>query len=132
VTAAIKQRIDAELVERWQKLVSDSNWDKGEVIASYSANGLWSRDDEFSHIVGGVEKDYLRVLRLVWDRFSDVRSTYPSLRWTHFYVALEWPDACVWLRRADVEHLTPSEMSRTRLYELVAIEKEKKAAAKGE
>lgn len=130
MTAAMKQKIDADLIAKWQRLVSDAAWAKGEVIATYAANDLHTRDGEFAHVVGGVTKDYLRVLRLVWDRFSDIRHNYPQLTWTHFYAALQWPDAHVWLRRADVAGLDPSEMSRTRLNELV--EKEKRAAMKGE
>lgn len=127
-----KQQIDADAIARWQKLVSDAAWAKGEVIAVYTANDLYTRDKEFAHAVGNVTKDYLRALRLVWDRFSDIRHNYPTLTWTHFYAALEWPDAHVWLRRADVVGLDPSEMCRTRLNELVEIDKEKRAAMRGD
>lgn len=120
-----KKQIDADCIDRWQTLVSESNWAKGEVIATYAANDLHTRDGEFVHLVGGITVEYLRMLRLVWDRFSDVRRNYPNLRWVHFYTALEWPDACVWLRRADVELLNPSEMRRVRFYELPLINREK-------
>lgn len=125
-----KKQIDADCIERWQAIVSDTNWQKGEVIATYSANDLHARDGEFAHQVGGITAEYLRKLRLVWDRFWDVRGNYPTLRWVHFYMALEWPDAHVWLRRADVQKLNPSEMVRLRFFELPLINREKADAMK--
>jgi hypothetical protein len=127
-----KKRIDADCLDRWQALVSEANWQKGEVIATYAANDLFDRDGEFVHQVGGITIDYLRALRLVWLRFSDIRHNYPNLRWSHFYTALDWPDAHVWLRKADVDGLNPSQMGRVRFYELPMIQREIAKAMKGD
>lgn len=127
-----KERIDADCIDRWQALVSESNWAKGEVIATYSANDLHSRDPEFVHQVGGITVEYLRLLRLVWDRFSDVRHNYPNLRWVHFHTALEWPDAHVWLRRADIESLNAAQMRTLRFFELPLINRQKADAIEKE
>jgi hypothetical protein len=123
-----KEQLDASCIERWQKLTSETHWQQGEIIAIFAANDLWTRDGDFAHVVGGVTAAYVRALRIVWDRFSDIRANYPSLHWSHFYTAIEWNDAHVWLRRADIDRLSPSEMKRVRLFELVEIEKEKLAA----
>lgn len=127
-----KNEIDAHCIDRWLSLVSDSNWDKGEVIATYAANDLWTRDAEFAHQVGKVTAVYLTALRKVYERFSDIRHNYQYLRWSHFHTALEWPDAHVWLRRADVEKLNEYEMKAVRFYELPLINREKEDAMRGD
>jgi hypothetical protein len=126
-----KNEIDADCLDRWQLLVSESNWQKGELIATYAANDLFTRDAEFAHQVGQVTAQYVWALRSVYERFSDIRHNYPYLRWTHFYTALNWPDAHVWLRKADVERMNYHEMKAVRFYELPKINREKQDATRG-
>ncbi len=97
----------APFVDRWGRLISQTNWEKGKIIyewrtalaesgapASAYADEVWSRQ------VGGVTPQHVGRLRRVYQRFGQVREQYPGLFWSHFQVALDWEDAEMWLEGA--------------------------------
>jgi len=53
-------------------------------------------------------------LRRVYERFADVCQQYPGLYWSHFYAALDWPDAEMWLEGAVQNGWSISQMRNQR------------------
>ncbi|MBN1393422.1 MAG: hypothetical protein JW959_00120 [Pirellulales bacterium] len=96
-----------EYVCRWNRLVSTTNWQKGEIIRQWR-EALQSSDappEEFSdeawsRTVGGVSPQHVGRLRRVYERFGEVHDQYDGLYWSHFLAALDWPDAEMYLEGA--------------------------------
>jgi hypothetical protein len=59
-----------------------------------------STDEAWSRQVGGVSPQHVGRLRRVFERFGDTHEQYAGLFWSHFYSALDWPDAEMWLQGA--------------------------------
>jgi hypothetical protein len=101
--------IDAstEYVGRWNRLVSTTNWEKGRIIVQWrealqkaGAAAVDCTDEAWAEQVGGVSPQHVGRLRRVYERFADSCQEYPGLYWSHFYTALDWPDAEMWLEGA--------------------------------
>ncbi len=104
--------MDSELVEqpfvgRWNQLVSQTNWEKGQIISQWRAALIESgapasqySDEAWARRVGGVTASHVGRLRRVYEAFGDTYQTYRGLYWTHFLVALDWDDAPLWLEGA--------------------------------
>ena len=96
-----------EFVGRWNRLVSTTNWQKGEIIRQWrdalEASGAPAEeytDEAWSRRVGGVSPQHVGRLRRVCERFGEVYEQYPGLYWSHFHAALDWPDAEMYLEGA--------------------------------
>ena len=46
----------------------------------------------------------------MWEAFADVYQNYPPLKWSHFYVALNWDNAAECLQWADENQANVAEM----------------------
>jgi len=124
-TAASPQLIaeSAPFIGRWNRLVSTTNWEKGRIISQWRA-GLKSAsfspsaysDEVWSQIVGGVTPQHVGRLRRTWEQFGDVFESYAGIFWSHFYAALEWNDAEMWLEGAVQNRWSVSQM-RTKRWE---------------
>ena len=108
-------------VGQWNQLVSTTNWDKGAIICEWRKkleeqgvpSGQYS-DEAWSQMVGGVTPQHVGRLRRTYDRFGHVYSEYDSVFWSHFYAALEWDDAEMWLEGAVQNAWSVSAMRKQR------------------
>ncbi len=108
-------------VGEWQTLESTTNWEKGRIIAAWRSELEESGSDttEFSdqawaQLVGGVTSQHVGRLRRTHQRYADVWREYAGLYWSHFYAALEWPDAEMWLEGAVQNRWSVSKMRAQR------------------
>lgn len=94
-------------VDRWNRLISHTNWHKGRIIAQWreamiaaGAPPTSYSDEAWASRVGGITSQHVGRLRRVWERFGAVYQEYPGLYWSHFQAALDWEDAEMWLEGA--------------------------------
>jgi len=99
--------LSQEFVGSWNRLVSQTNWDKGRVIFAWRTKLMQAdapqqayTDEDWSRRVGNVSPQHVGRLRRVFERFGDTRANYQNLYWSHFQVALDWDDAEMWLEGA--------------------------------
>ncbi|MCH2180806.1 MAG: hypothetical protein MK108_02255 [Mariniblastus sp.] len=136
-------------VGQWNQLISTTNWDKGEIIhqwrSSLEDSGLPAAsytDDRWSKTVGGVTPQHVGRLRRTYSRFGHVSSQYTGLYWSHFYAALDWDDAELWLEGAVQNGWSVSQMrgqrwetmgkvpaERPKITDIVVTEAEEEAEA---
>jgi hypothetical protein len=107
----------AQLVHQWNRLVSNTNWEKGRIICDWrealliQGAGVTEYSDEaWAQLVGGVTAQHVGRLRRTFQRFGEDRDQYPGLFWSHFLAALEWDDAPMWLEGAIQNDWSVSEM----------------------
>lgn len=113
--------LSSEYVGRWIGLVSTTNWEKGRIIQQWrhtlidsSATAPTYSDEAWSRRVGGVTPQHVGRLRRVHERFGDSHQSYPSLYWSHFFAALDWDDAEMWLEGAVQSRWSVSKMRLNR------------------
>lgn len=89
---------------RWNRLISSTNWDKGQIIYEWRAALKKAQapttelsDEAWAQRVGGVTGQHVGRLRRVYERFGETRGQYEGLYWSHFQSALDWDDAEMWL-----------------------------------
>jgi hypothetical protein len=111
----------SEYVGRWNRLVSTTNWEKGRIIYQWrqalqqaGAPVAECTDETWAQQVGGVTPQHVGRLRRVHERFGDISQQYPGLYWSHFYTALDWPDAEMWLEGAMQNDWSISQMRHQR------------------
>lgn len=105
---------EEQLIDRAQSAVSQSNWVVGECASKWTQKYARGRTDaDFGRQVG-LSGDQVFQRRRVWETFSDVFNEYGELKWSHFYVALNWDDAPECLQWADEQTATVSEMKAWR------------------
>jgi len=100
-------QLSEPIVGKWNVLVSQTNWEKGtlilrwrnELIAAGLPNTVYS-DESWSRRVGNVSAQHVGRLRRVAERFGESNQNFAELNWSHFYAALEWDDAELWLEGA--------------------------------
>ncbi|MBQ7029782.1 MAG: hypothetical protein IJN32_06020, partial [Thermoguttaceae bacterium] len=104
--------IASEFVGFWNRLVSQTNWEKGKVIHSWRTKlieaGLPRQiysDESIAQRIGNVSPQHVGRLRRVYERFGD-SEPLPNLFWSHYQAALDWEDADDWLRQASDEKLS--------------------------
>ena len=92
---------------KWNRLISHTNWEKGAIIvdwqATLAADGLKNSrhsDEHWSRLAGGATPQHVGRLRRTFTRFGHVYQEYDGLYWSHFYAALDWDDAEMWLEGA--------------------------------
>lgn len=110
-----------EYIGQWNRLISRTNWEKGQLISEWRASMVFSgaptqlySDDAWSRRVGNVSGQHVSRLRRVYDRFSQTYEQYPGLYWSHFQAALDWEDAEVWLEGAIHQRWSVSQMRNQR------------------
>lgn len=94
-------------IGQWNQLISTTNWDKGQIIFKWRESLLEDgvatteySDETWSQMVGGVTAQHVGRLRRTYERFGHVYSEYAGIYWSHFYAALDWDDAEMWLEGA--------------------------------
>ena len=101
---------EADLISRAQTAVSQCNWEVGECAAVWTKRFARGRTDaDFAELVG-LSPDQVYQRRRVWETFGDVYGSYPGLKWSHFYAALNWDDAAECLQWAQDIGATVAEM----------------------
>jgi hypothetical protein len=94
-------------IGQWNQLISTTNWDKGQIICQWrellQANDVPASDfsdEAWSQLVGGVTPQHVGRLRRTFERFGHVFKEYDGIYWSHFYAAIDWDDAEMWLEGA--------------------------------
>ena len=105
---------EQELISRAQTAVSQCNWVVGECAAKWTVKYAKGRTDADFAAQVGLSPDQVYQRRRVWETFGEVYQTYPSLKWSHFYVALSWDDATDCLQWAEENQATVAEMKAWR------------------
>jgi hypothetical protein len=105
---------EEELISRAQLAVSQCNWSVGECAVKWTQKYARGRTDADFAALLGLSPDQIFQRRRVWETFADVHATYPSLKWSHFYAALNWDDAPECLQWADENQSTVAEMKAWR------------------
>ena len=108
-------------VGKWNTLISTTNWEKGEIICKWretlrddgQPSSDWS-DEKWSQLVGGVTSQHVGRLRRTYERFGVTYQDYDGLFWSHFYAALDWDDAEMWLEGAVQNEWSISQMRKQR------------------
>lgn len=97
----------APYIERWRRLISTTNWEKGRIILEWREALRQSgappsnySDEAWSRQAGGVTPQHVGRLRRVFERFGAAYREYDGLYWSHFHAALDWDDAEMWLEGA--------------------------------
>ena len=110
-----------DYVGKWRKLISTTNWQKGQIISEWrqrlmdgGAQAADYSDEAWSRLVGDVSPQHVGRLRRVFDQFGDVWDSYTTLFWTHFLAALDWDDAEMWLEGAKQNGWSVSKMRNKR------------------
>ncbi len=105
----------------WQSLVSQTNWEKGKIIyewrqqlQSEQVSPRLFSDPTWSRLVGEVSPQHVGRLRRTWEKFQSEFSSYEGLYWSHFFAALEWNDAEMWLEGAVQNKWSVSQMRHQR------------------
>ncbi len=98
------------MIAKAQTAVSQCNWVVGECASEWTKRYARGRTDaDFGRLVG-LSPDQVFQRRRVFETFGDVRGEYPELKWSHFYVSLNWDDASECLQWAAENEATVSEM----------------------
>ncbi|MGC3969370.1 MAG: hypothetical protein QM775_19025 [Pirellulales bacterium] len=108
-------------IGRWGRLVSQTNWEKGRIIAEWRkalvSAGVAPHeyaDEAWSRLVGQVTPQHVGRLRRTYVRFHGQQTSFDGLYWSHFLAALEWNDAELWLEGAVLNGWSISEMRAKR------------------
>ena len=106
---------------KWSKLISTTNWDKGAIIVEWQDEMAKSElpkrcysDEAWSQLVGGATPQHIGRLRRTFKRFGHVYGEYEGLFWSHFYAALDWDDAEMWLEGSLQNRWSVSQMRNKR------------------
>ena len=101
---------EQDLIRTAQDALSRCNWVVGRCAAEWTQRYARGRTDADFAASVGLSTDQVYQRRRVSETFGDVYQDYPSLRWSHFYVALNWDDAPECLQWADENGATVAEM----------------------
>lgn len=115
-------------VGQWNRLVSTTNWQKGQIIFQWRESLVGSgagvsefSDEAWSRLVGGVTAQHVGRLRRVYQRFGASQEKFAGLYWSHFQAALDWDDAELWLEGAVQNDWSVAEMRAKRWETLGAV-----------
>lgn len=113
--------LSSAFIGKWNTLISTTNWEKGAIILQWrqslkedGASASQYSDDAWSKMVGGVTSQHVGRLRRTSDRFSESYEQFSGLYWSHFYAALDWDDAEMWLEGAIQNKWSVSQMRNQR------------------
>lgn len=119
--SALVDHASEQFLGRWKRLVSTTNWEKGQIIhqwrealAASDAPVAEYSDEAWSRRVGNVTPQHVGRLRRVFEGFGAMHEDYPGLYWSHFQAALDWDDAEMWLEGAVQNDWSISEMRHKR------------------
>jgi len=101
---------EEQLVTRAQEAVSQCRWLVGECAARWTERYARGRTDGDFGMLIGLTGDQVYQRRRVWETFAALRNEFASLKWSHFYAALNWDDAPDCLRWAEETRSTVAEM----------------------
>ena len=108
-----KQKIaetEDQLISTARDAVSQCNWVVGECASKWTKKYAKGRTDTDFGTLVGMSGDQVYQRRRVWESFADVHTKYSSLKWSHFYVSLNWDDAPECLQWAEENQSTVAEM----------------------
>lgn len=105
---------EEQIISLAQSAVSQCNWVVGECAAAWTEKYAKGRTDADFGAMVGLSSDQVFQRRRVAETFGDVHDSYPSLKWSHFYVALTWDDAPECLQWAEENDATVAEMKAWR------------------
>lgn len=101
---------EEQLISTAREAVSQCNWIVGECASKWTQRYARSRTDaDFGQMVG-LSGDQIFQRRRVWESFGNTFQNYPGLKWSFFYVALNWDDAEDCLQWAMEAEATVAEM----------------------
>ena len=110
----VREETEASLISRAQVAVSHCNWEVGECAAIWTKRFARGRTDaDFAALVS-LSADQVYQRRRVWETFADVYANYLTLKWSHFYAAINWDDAAECLQWADDVQAGVAEMKAWR------------------
>ncbi|MDR3181974.1 MAG: hypothetical protein LBT89_03490 [Planctomycetaceae bacterium] len=120
--------LSAPHIGQWNRLVSQTNWEKGtcilrwrsDIIAAGLPNTVYS-DDAWGRRVG-ISPQHVSRLRRVAERFADTQKNYAGVYWSHFNAALDWDDAELWLEGAVQNGWSVAQMKVQRAETVGALE----------
>ncbi|MEQ9410433.1 MAG: hypothetical protein RIK87_22045 [Fuerstiella sp.] len=99
-----------QLISVARDAVSQCNWVVGECAARWTKKYARGRTDaDFGQMVG-LSGDQIYQRRRVWEAFGNSYENFSNLKWSFFYVALNWEDATKCLNWADENEATVAEM----------------------
>lgn len=132
VTSGELDLASAPFEGQWNGLISTTNWEKGQIIAEWREALIAAQapaseycDEAWSRRVGGVTPQHVGRLRRVYQKFAHSREKFAGLYWSHFYAALDWDDAPMWLEGATQSDWSVSQMRRQRWETLDGLDKNK-------
>ena len=103
-----------EFVGRWQRLVSNTNWEKGRIILQWrqalvdaGVPASEYSDDAWARRLTNVSPQHVGRLRRTFERFAETYAGYEGLYWSHFQATLDWNDAEMWLERCKMAGRSP-------------------------
>ena len=102
------------LVSLAQQAVSRCNWVVGECASAWTQRYAKGRTDADFGLLVGLSGDQIYQRRRVWDAFHEEYEKFPELKWSHFYVAINWDDAVDCLHWAAENEATVAEMKAWR------------------
>jgi len=101
---------EEQLISIARDAVSQCNWVVGECASKWTSRYARGRTDaDFGQMVG-LSGDQIFQRRRVWESFGETHRSYEGLKWSFFYVALNWDDAEDCLKWAQESDATVSEM----------------------
>ncbi len=101
---------EEQLISTARDAVSQCNWVVGECASKWTQRYARNRTDgDFGQMVG-LSGDQIFQRRRVWEAFGDTFRKYNELKWSFFYVALNWDDAEDCLSWAQDSDATVAEM----------------------
>lgn len=104
------EETEEQLIAKAQQAVSQCNWVVGECAVQWTKKYARGRTDADFAAQVGLSADQVYQRRRVWERFGEAFQEYRSLKWSHFYVALNWDDAFDCLQWAEDNEATVAEM----------------------
>lgn len=105
---------EEQLVQRAQAAVSRCNWEVGLCAMQWTRKYARGRTDADFAAMVGLSADQVYQRRRVAEAFGEVHNDYPSLKWSHFYSALNWDDARDCLQWSEENQATVAEMKAWR------------------
>jgi hypothetical protein len=101
---------EEQLISVARDAVSQCNWVVGECAAKWTQKYARGRTDgDFGQMVG-LSGDQIYQRRRVWEAFGTTYENHANLKWSFFYVALNWEDATKCLNWSDENEATVAEM----------------------
>jgi len=102
------------LIDTAQQAVNQCRWVVGECAAKWTKKYAKGRTDaDFAALIN-LSGDQVFQRRRVWESFADVHESYPNLKWSHFYSAINWDDSAECLQWAEETKATVAEMKAWR------------------